>query len=129
MENLKNSKLINLVTYLTSLFLVTLITLPIAKELDSVLSHIILIIIVCIGIISLDITLKRKIYEFIHSEVKRHKYKHVSEFFDYIEDDKQFANNVLRQTIPIKNDDNKEIGTQTIYSALANKKQIYLNKN
>lgn len=129
MENLKTSKLINLVTFLTSLFVVMVMTFPIANELDSVISNILLIIIVCVGIISLDITLKRKIYEFIHSEVKRHKYKHISEFFDYIEDDKEFANNVLRQTIPIKDNDNKEIGSQTIYSALANKKQIFLNKN
>ena len=129
MENLKTSKLINFVTFLTSLFVVMVITFPIANELDSIISNILLIIIVCVGIISLDITLKRKIYEFIHSEVKRHKYKHVNEFFDYIEDDRQFANNVLRQTIPIKDDDNKEIGTQTVYSALSSKRNIFQHKN
>ena len=128
MENLKNSKLINLVTFLTSLFLVTLITLPIANELDTVLSHIILIIIVCVGIISLDIALKRKIYEFIYFEVKRHRYKHVEQFFDFIEDDKQFAKNVLRKEIPILDDDNEEIGEQTVYSALSSKKRTFHTK-
>lgn len=129
MENLKTSKLINLVTFLTSLFVVMVITFPIANELDSIISNILLIIIVCVGIISLDITLKRKIYEFIHSEVKRHKYKHVNEFFDYIEDDKEFSKNVLRETIPIYDDERKKTGSQTVYSALSSKKHIFINRN
>ena len=126
MENLKTSKLINFVTFLTSLFVVMVITFPIANELDSVISNILLIIIVCVGIISLDITLKNKIYEFIHSEVKRHKYKHVQEFFDAMEDDPIFNKNVLREDIPIYDDEREKVGTQTVYSAISEKKYKFL---
>ena len=122
MENLKNSKLLNIVTFVFSLSVVMLLGLPIANELDSILTCIILLAVMSFSIIALDSVIKKKILEFIVSEIERHKFKHVQQFFDYIEKDKQFTKNVLRRDIPILNDDNEEIGNQTIYSALSEKK-------
>jgi hypothetical protein len=122
MENLKNSKLLNIVTFVFSLSVVMLLGLPIANELDSILTCIILLAVMSFSIIALDSVIKKKILEFIVSEIERHKFKHVQQFFDYIEKDKQFTKNVLRRDIPILNDDNEEIGEQTIYSALSEKK-------
>jgi hypothetical protein len=126
MENLKNSKLLSGVIFTFSLMVCMLIALPILVELDSTFTSIILLAVTCFGIISLDITIKKKVSEFILSEVERKKYKHIQEFFDYIEKDKQFSKNVLRRDIPILNDDNEEVGEQTIYSALSEKKYHFM---
>jgi hypothetical protein len=123
---IKNSKLLSGVTFTFSLMVCMLIALPILVELDSTFTSIILLAVTCFGIISLDITIKKKVSEFILSEVERKKYKHIQEFFDYIEKDKQFSKNVLRRDIPILNDDNEEVGEQTIYSALSEKKYHFM---
>jgi len=123
---IKNSKLLNGVIFTFSLMVCMLIALPILVELDSTFTSIILLAVTCFGIISLDITIKKKVSEFILSEVERKKYKHIQEFFDYIEKDKQFSKNVLRRDIPILNDDNEEVGEQTIYSALSEKKYHFM---
>jgi len=123
---IKNSKLLSGVIFTFSLMVCMLIALPILVELDSTFTSIILLAVTCFGIISLDITIKKKVSEFILSEVERKKYKHIQEFFDYIEKDKQFSKNVLRRDIPILNDDNEEVGEQTIYSALSEKKYHFM---
>ena len=126
MENLKNSKLLSGVIFTFSLLVCMLIALPILVELDSVFTSITLLAVTCFGVIALDITIKKKVGEFIVSEIERHKFKHVQQFFDYIEKDKQFTKNVLRKDIPILNDDNEEIGEQTVYSALSEKKYKFM---
>jgi hypothetical protein len=126
MEILKNSKLLSGVIFTFSLMVCMLIALPILVELDSTFTSIILLAVTCFGIISLDIAIKKKVSEFILSEVERKKYKHIQEFFDYIEKDKQFSKNVLRRDIPILNDDNEEIGESTVYSALVEKKYHFV---
>ena len=123
MENLlKKSKLLSGVIFTFSLMVCNLIALPILVELDSTFASVTLLSVTCFGIIALDITIKKKVGEFIASEIEQYKFKHVQQFFDYIEKDKQFTKNVLRRGIPILNDDNEEIGEQTIYSALSEKK-------
>jgi hypothetical protein len=126
MENLKKSKLLNTVLFFFSLIVCTLITLPIAAELDSVISSLILISINSVGVISLSRTLERKLNEHVLSEVQRHKYRHVQEFFDAMEDDLIFNMNVLREDIPIYDEERKKIGTQTVYSAISEKKYKFL---
>ena len=121
MENLKKSKLLSGVIFTFSLMVCLLIALPILVELDSVFTSITLLAVTCFGIIALDITIKKKVSEFIISEIEQRKNKHVEEFFRYMDKDSQFVKNVLRKDIPIINDDNEEIGTQTIYSAFRDK--------
>jgi hypothetical protein len=126
METLKNSKLLSGVTFTFSLMVCMFISLPILVELDSVFTSITLLAVTCFGIIALDITIKKKVSEFIISEIERNKNKHIHEFFSYIESDKQFSKNVLRRDIPILNDDNEEIGEQTVYTALVEKKYKFI---
>jgi len=126
MENLKKSKLLNTVLFFFSLIVCTLITLPIAAELDSIIATFILIAINFVGILALSITLERKLNEHVFSEVQRHKYRHVQEFFDAMEDDLIFNMNVLREDIPIYDEERKKVGTQTVYSAISEKKYKFL---
>jgi hypothetical protein len=118
---IKNSKLLSGVIFTFSLLLCMLIALPILVELDSILTTLMLLVVTVFGIISLSATVEKKILEYILSEIERHKNKHVEEFFRYMDKDSQFVRNVLRKDIPIINDDNEEIGTQTIYSAFRDK--------
>jgi uncharacterized membrane protein YbhN (UPF0104 family) len=126
MENLKKSKLLSGVIFTFSLLLCMLIALPIVNELDSILTTLMLLVVTVFGIISLSATVEKKILEYILSEIERHKNKHIQEFFNYIEKDKQFTKNVLRKDIPILNDDNEEIGEQTVYIALNDKKYKFM---
>jgi predicted ABC-type exoprotein transport system permease subunit len=127
MENLlKKSKLLSGVIFTFSLMVCMLIALPILVELDSTFASITLLAVTCFGIIALDITIKKKVSEFILSEIERNKNKHIHEFFTYIESDKQFTKNVLRRDIPILNDDNEEVGEQTVYTALVEKKYKFM---
>ena len=126
MEILKNSKLLSGVIFTFSLMVCMFIALPILVELDSVFTSITLLVLTCFGIIALDITIKKKVSEFILSEIERNKNKHIHEFFSYIESDKQFTKNVLRREIPILNDDNEEVGEQTVYTALVEKKYKFI---
>lgn len=128
MKNLNTSKLLNFVIFMFSLFVTLLVTFPIANELDSTFTFLLLIAVNCVGIVALETTIKRKIYEFINSEIERNKNKHVNQFFDFIEDDKEFSKNVLMKDIPILNDDNEEVGIQTVYSALSHKRYKFQNK-
>jgi len=123
---IKNSKLLSGVIFTFSLMVCMLIALPILVELDSVFTSITLLAVTCFGIIALDITIKKKVSEFIISEIERNKNKHIHEFFSYIESDKQFSKNVLRRDIPILNDDNEEVGEQTVYTALVEKKYKFI---
>ena len=123
---MKNSKLLSGVIFTFSLMVCMLIALPILVELDSTFASITLLAVTCFGIIALDITIKKKVSEFIISEIERNKNKHIHEFFSYIESDKQFTKNVLRRDIPILNDDNEEVGEQTVYSALSEKKYHFV---
>ncbi len=126
MENLKKSKLLNSVLFLFSLIVCTLITFPIAIELDGIIATFILIAINFVGIFALSSILEQKLNEHVFYEVKRHKYKHVQEFFDAMEDDPVFNKNVLREDIPIYDDERKKVGTQTVYSAISEKKYKFL---
>jgi hypothetical protein len=126
MENLKNSKLLSGVIFTFSLMVCMLIALPILVELDTTFASITLLSVTCFGIIALDITIKKKVSEFILSEIEQRKNKHIHEFFTYIESDKQFTKNVLRRDIPILNDDNEEVGEQTVYAALVEKKYKFI---
>jgi len=126
MENLKKSKLLNFVLFLFSLIVCTLITFPIAIELDGIIATFILLAINFVGIFALSNTLERKLNEHVFSEVQRHKYRHVQEFFDAMEDDLIFNMNVLREDIPIYDDERKKVGTQTVYSAISEKKYKFL---
>jgi len=123
---IKNSKLLSGVIFTFSLMVCMLIALPILVELDSVFTSITLLAVTCFGIIALDITIKKKVSEFIISEIERNKNKHIHEFFSYIESDKQFSKNVLTRDIPILNDDNEEVGEQTVYTALVEKKYKFI---
>jgi len=123
---MKNSKLLSGVIFTFSLMVCMLIALPILVELDSTFASITLLAVTCFGNIALDITIKKKVSEFILSEIERNKYKHIHEFFTYIESDKQFTKNVLRRDIPILNDDNEEVGEQTVYTALVEKKYKFI---
>ena len=123
---IKNSKLLSGVIFTFSLMVCMLIALPILVELDSTFASITLLAVTCFGIIALDITIKKKVIEFILSEIEQRKNKHIHEFFSYIESDKQFSKNVLRRDIPILNDDNEEVGEQTVYTALSEKKYKFM---
>jgi predicted ABC-type exoprotein transport system permease subunit len=126
MENLKKSKLLSTVIAIFTLTVCFLIATPIGLELDSLFASCLLLLITLVSFFIMGLSIEKKINEYIVSEIKRNKNKHIQEFFNYIEKDKQFSKNVLRKDIPILNDDNEEIGEQTVYIALNDKKYKFM---
>jgi hypothetical protein len=120
MENLKKSNLLNSVIAIFSLSVCLLIVIPIGLELDSLFACCLLLLVTVVSYFVMGLSIQKKINEYIVSEIKRNKNKHVEEFFRYMDKDSQFNRNVLKREIPIINDDNEEVGEQTIYSALRN---------
>ena len=122
----ENSKLLKLVI-ITFSVVVTLITfMPIMLDLNSNFAIIMLVII--IGIISGVITARLMITidNYIDSCIEQKRKRHVQDFFNFIEDDKEYREIIKRNT-PIKSE-GKEIGSQTIASALSDMKWAYYNK-
>lgn len=121
MENLKKSNLLNSVIAIFSLSVCLLITIPIGLELDSLFACCLLLLVTVVSYFVMGLSIQKKINEYIVSEIERNKNKHVEQFFRYMDRDSQFKRNVLIRDIPIIDDNNKEIGEQTIYSALRDK--------
>jgi hypothetical protein len=121
MENLKKSNLLASVIAIFSLLVCLLIAIPIGLELDSLFACCLLLLVTIVSFFVMGLSIQKKIDEYILSEIERKKNKHVEEFFRYMEKDSHFKRNVLAREIPIIDDDNKEIGTQTVYSALRDK--------
>ena len=61
-------------------------------------------------------------------EIDKATRKHVEEFFDYIESDRQFANDVLRKDVTLYSLEREKIGTGTVYSQLSQKKQSFFKE-
>ena len=121
----ENSKLINIVIGIFSVAVTLFVFAPIFMSLTSLFAIGFLVLIVLTISMIMSARISTLVNEYIVKCIKKQKKRHVQEFFNYIEADKQFAKNVLRKDVPILNDDNKEIGTQTIYTALGDKKWGY----
>jgi hypothetical protein len=127
MYNLKEFKLINFVIAMFS-WMVTLLTmLPIYADITSPWAiGATIIVFVAISFV-INGAIRKALDKFIEGEIERHKRKHLNEFFNYIEDDVIFNKNVLREDIPIYDDERKKVGIQTVYHALNDKKWGYIN--
>jgi hypothetical protein len=127
MKNLvEESRLLNFVIFTFSFMVGMLIVLPIIMELDTLFTILLITVSISIGIATLSITIKKVVNDFILSEIEESKSKHINEFFEYMRSDKEFTKNVLFKDIPILDDNNEEIGKQTIYSALSDKKYYFI---
>jgi len=61
-------------------------------------------------------------------EIDKATRKHVEEFFDYIESDRQFANDVLIKDVTLYSLEREKMGTGTVYSQLSQKKQSFFKE-
>jgi hypothetical protein len=128
MYNLKEFKLINFVIAMFS-WMVTLLTmLPICADVTSSWAIGATTIVFVVISFVINGAIRKALDKFINGEIERHKGKHIREFFDYIESDPVFVKNVLREDIPIYDDERKKVGTQTISNAIGGKKWEFINK-
>jgi hypothetical protein len=121
----ENSKLITIVIAIFSMAVTLFVFAPIFMSLNSLFAVCLLSLIVFTIWLIMSARITTLVNEYIVKCIKKQKKRHVQEFFNYIESDKQFTKNILRRDVPILNDDNEEIGTQTIYTALGDKKWGY----
>ena len=122
----EKSKVLKLVI-ITFSVAVTLITfMPILLDLNSNFAVVMLFII--IGVVSGVITSRLIIIvnDYIDLCVENKRKRHIQEFFNFIEADKVHTE-LLKRNTPIKRD-GKEVGSQTIWTALTDMKWEYFNK-
>jgi hypothetical protein len=122
----EKSKLLKAIIVVFSLTITIVSFAPIFIELSSTFAMLSLVII--IGIISTiaSYQIARLIEKFISSQIEYYRRRHILDFLGFIYDDKEHKE-ILKRNTPIKNEEGKEIGTQTIYSALSNMKYDYFN--
>lgn len=71
---------------------------------------------------------KKKLEKKVLKEIDKATRKHVEEFFDYMESDRQFSNDVLIKDVTLYNIEREKTGTGTVYSQLAQKKQSFFRE-
>ena len=122
----EKSKLLKAIIVVFSLTITIVSFAPIFIELSSTFAMLSLVII--IGIISTvaSYQIARLIEKFISSKIEHYRRRHILDFFNFIEADKD-NKVILRRNTPIKNEEGKDIGSQTIYSALSTMKHDYFN--
>jgi hypothetical protein len=120
----EKSKLLKAIIAVFSTTITIVSFAPIFIELDSTFAMLSLVII--IGIISTiaSYQIARLIEKFISSQIEYYRKRHIIEFFNHIEADKEYKE-ILRRNTPIKDENGKDIGSQTIYSALSSMKHDY----
>ena len=122
----EKSKLLKAIIVVFSLTITIVSFAPIFIELSSTFAMLSLVII--IGIISTvaSYQIARLIEKFISSQIEYYRRRHILDFLGFIYDDKEHKE-ILKRNTPIKNEEGKDIGSQTIYSALSNMKYDYFN--
>jgi hypothetical protein len=122
----EKSKLLKAIIVVFSLTITLVSFAPIFIELDSTFAMLSLVII--IGIISTiaSYQIGRLIEKFILSQIEYYRKRHIIDFLSFIYDDKEYKE-ILKRNTPIKDENGKDIGSQTIYSALSSMKHDYFN--
>ena len=122
----EKSKLLKAIIVVFSTTITIVSFAPIFIELSSTFAMLSLVII--IGIISTvaSYQIARLIEKFISSQIEYRRKRHILDFLGFIYNDKEHKE-ILKRNTPIKNEEGKDIGSQTIYSALSNMKYDYFN--
>jgi hypothetical protein len=122
----EKSKLLKAIIAVFSTTITIVSFAPIFIELNSTFA--ILSLVIIIGVISTvaSYQIARVIEKFISSQIEYYRKRHIIDFLSFIYDDKEYKE-ILKRNTPIKNEEGKDIGSQTIYSALSNMKHDYFN--
>jgi hypothetical protein len=122
----EKSKLLKAIIAVFSTTITIVSFAPIFIELNSTFA--ILSLVIIIGVISTvaSYQIARVIEKFISSQIEYYRKRHIIDFLNFIYDDKEYKE-ILRRNTPIKDENGKDIGSQTIYSALSNMKHDYFN--
>jgi len=80
------------------------------------------------GNLTLSTFLERKQVKRVKKEVENSRIRHIKEFFEYIENDKMFINDVLHLDVKLYGCDRKEIGKGNVYSKLAQKRDSFFKE-
>ena len=122
----EKSKLLKLIIIVFSLTINIILFAPMFIELNSTFAIVSCFIVS--GTISIIFShqIGKLIEEFISTQIKSYRQRHIIEFFKFIEADKDYKK-ILGRDTPIKNEEGEDIGEQTIYSALSTMKYDYFN--
>lgn len=99
--------------------------IPIIIELQG---YSVLLTIVLYGLLTivLGIYLEKRHKKKIKQRIDKSTINHIKDFFDYIESDRQFYNDVLQKEIKLYNFEREEIGKGSVYTQIARKRDRFL---
>jgi hypothetical protein len=102
--------------------------IPIMMQLDS--DYTILLSVVLFSLLSviLEGNLEKRQIKKIKQRIDKTTQKHIEEFFDFIEEDKQFVKDVLHLNVKLYNFEREEIGEGSVYTQLSGKKHNFFKE-
>ena len=100
--------------------------LPIVIQLEDYLIILLTALFTTISVIFSNYLEKRQ-REKIKQRIDRATINHIKDFFDYIESDKQFCNDVLQKEVKLYNFDREEIGRGSVYTQMSRKRDEFLS--
>lgn len=118
--------IIELVVILIFSMAINLIWLiPIIIELQG---YSVLLTIVLYGLLTIVLGsyLEKRHKKKIKQRIDKSTINHIKDFFDYIESDRQFYNDVLQKEIKLYNFEREEIGKGSVYTQIARKRDRFL---
>jgi hypothetical protein len=118
----------NLVIVIATLAINFIWFLPITMQLDD--GYTILLSVSLYALLSLILAnylAKRQIKK-IKQRIDKRTQKHIEEFFDFIEEDKQFVKDVLHLDVKLYNFEREKIGVGSVYSQLSQKKHEFFKE-
>lgn len=118
---------IEMMTILICSMTINLIWLiPIIIELQG---YSILLTLVLYGLLTivLSVYLEKRQKKKIKQRIDRATIIHIKDFFDYIQSDKQFCNDVLQKEVKLYSFDREEIGIGSVYTQISRKRDEFLS--
>jgi hypothetical protein len=102
--------------------------IPIMMQLDSEYTLLLTLVLFCLLSVILDGYLEKRQIKKIKQRIDKTTQKHIEEFFDFIEEDKQFVKDVLHLNVKLYNFEREEIGEGSVYSQLSQKKHEFFKE-
>jgi hypothetical protein len=102
--------------------------IPIMMQLDNEYTILLSVALFALLSVILESYLEKRQIKKIKQRIDKTTEKHIEEFFDFIEKDKQFAQDILNLRVKLYNFEREEIGEGSVYTQLSQKKHNFFKE-
>lgn len=102
--------------------------IPIMMQLDNEYTILLSVALFALLSVILESYLEKRQIKKIKQRIDKTTEKHIEEFFDFIEKDKQFAQDILNLSVKLYNFEREKIGEGSVYTQLSQKKHNFFKE-